>query len=91
VIEHAGPDAAHGGPPVDAGRCAVGAPSGEPITVTAPKKRVDWVNRGENDAVYTWIASFDAPTAGPYSIRCRPDPKAPGAAYVVSESSEGQP
>ena len=61
------------------------------MNVTAAKEHVDWVNHGEDDAVYTWIASFDAPTAGTYSIRCRPDPQAPGAAYLVSESSEGQP
>jgi hypothetical protein len=87
AVEHAGPHAiwADGGPPVDAGRCVVKAPSGEAVSVIKPDRHVDWVNRGEDDAVYTWIASFDAPTAGTYSIRCRPDPKAPGAAYLVSE------
>jgi hypothetical protein len=87
AVTHAGPYAiwADGGPSVDADRCAVHTPSRENVIVTAPKRRANWTNHAEDDAVYTWIASFDAPTAGTYTIRCRPDPNAPGAAYLVSE------
>ena len=87
AVEHPGLHAiwAGGEPAADATRCAISAPPGKAVSVTTAGRHVEWVNRGEDDAVYTWIASFDAPTAGTYTIRCRPDPNAPGAAYLVSE------
>ncbi len=86
-VQRAGEHAiwASGSPDPDAGRCRITAPSGPAVPVTAPSKRVDWVVAGEDDAVYTWIATFEAAQPGLYGIQCSSDPKAPGASYYVTE------
>ena len=75
---------ASGGPTRDAGRCQVTAPSGTAAPVTAAPLPVEWVVPEEDDAAYTWIATFEADRPGTYGLRCDPDPEAPGAAYTVT-------
>ncbi|MEU8611559.1 hypothetical protein AB0C29_26585 [Actinoplanes sp. NPDC048791] len=87
VVRRAGAHAiwASGDPAPDANRCQVTAPSGQAVPVSAASRRVVWVVRAEDDAAYTWIATFEAAQAGSYGLRCTPDPEAPGAAYQVTE------
>ncbi|MEU8236322.1 hypothetical protein AB0C12_42590 [Actinoplanes sp. NPDC048967] len=87
AVRHAGEHAiwASGDPARDADRCAVTAPSGQAVPVSAASRRVVWAVRAEDDAAYTWIASFEAAQTGSYGLRCTPDPEAPGAAYHVTE------
>ena len=88
VVQQAGEHAiwSSGNPESDANRCRITAPAGPAVPVTAAPARVVWEIPGEDDAVYTWIAGFDAAQPGTYGIQCSTDPQAPGAAYHVTKS-----
>jgi hypothetical protein len=75
---------ADGSPSPDAKRCSVATDAGAGVPVTAPDGLTTYTAKDEDDAVFTVIARFSASAAGTYTVRCAPDPKAPGASLRVS-------
>ncbi|MET7965986.1 hypothetical protein [Micromonospora sp. NPDC005305] len=72
----------------DRDRCRVTGPDGRPVPVAEPGPVIEWAEAATDDTIWTWTATFAAPTAGGYRLTCRLDPDAPGQQYAVTREPD---